>query len=419
MADVVYAADKNATVRLLGRQRFSPRKAVAFDVAPGELQFFRSVLIALLRKRSDVDVFFFYRYAGPVIAPLRIDGYDERITHVEHAPETFHLYVDLDIYITTEQFISGPPTVYTVTLFHGQPAKGLTFKLFDHDPVAANDGLFLYGPLQRKVLDEHLALTGTTLPSHLSLFDVGYTKSDRLLAGVFNRNDMLTELGLDPEKKTIIYAPAFNDGASMRENGIEIVEILSAMKNYNILAKLAIDCLDPELVGGINWYETIAALEKEHSNFRLVRDLEIDRSLAASDVLVTCVSSVGYEFLALRRPVIFVDVPVFYNKTLPSYFPDWDVSGWAARDAVNGGRAFGPVVDQPQDLPVAIEDVFEHIEKYPFKKDELPRSLLYNPGNATEVAVEHIEALIDAGARSSHRPSPRSRLASLYRYLRS
>lgn len=419
MRDPVYGRDKLGILRTLARLRLRRhrRRAVGMDVAPGELQFFRSALTRLLESRPDVDVYMFYRYAGPVITPLPLPPLDDRIRHIEHTPETFELFVDLDLYITTEQFIPGPPTVYTLTLFHGQPAKGLTFRLHDHDVLAANDALFLYGPLQRRVLDEHLALTQSTLPPHLSLFEIGYTKSDRLLRGEFQREPFLSELGLDPSKRTVIYAPAFNDGASMQEMGPEIVAVLSKLNEYNILAKLAIDCLTPELVGGVDWYRIIGDLEAAHPNFRLVRDLEIDRALAASDVLITCVSSVGYEFLALGRPVVFIDIPKFYEKTLPSYFPGRDVSGWSTRAAVNGGRSFGPVVKEPVDLPATIREVLDEPDRYPRHKADLPDCLLYNPGRATEAAVAQMGQLLDGRVRSGRAVPRKPRLAALKDWL--
>ncbi len=193
-------------------------------------------------------------------------------------------------------------------------------------------------------------------------------------------------MGLDPEKKTIIYAPAFDEGASMRENGKEILSTLCALDQYNVIAKLAIDCLNLDLVGGINWYDEIAALETQYSNFRLMRSLEIDPGLAASDVLITCVSSVGFEFLALKKPVIYFDTPKFFRETLSKVFPDRDLSLWGNRTAVNGGREYGLVVSCSKDLPAAIDEVLAHRDKYPKRQWELPHCLIYNPGKGAQIA---------------------------------
>jgi hypothetical protein len=125
---------------------------------------------------------------------------------------------------------------------------------------------------------------------------------------------------------------------------------------------------------------------------RLMRNLEIDP--AAADVLVTCVSSVGFEFLALKRPVIYFDTPKFFHEALSKFHLGPDLSSWANRTTVNGGREYGVVVSCCRDLPAAIEEVLTHPDKYPKRQSELPRCLIYNPGKATEAAVKQIQSLL-------------------------
>ena len=186
----------------------------------------------------------------------------------------------------------------------------------------------------------------------------------------------------------------------MQEAGKEILSALCRLDNYNVIAKLPIDCLNPGLVGGIDWYSTLAALESSFSNFKLMRNLEIDPGLAASDVLITCVSSVGFEFLALKRPVIYFDTPKFFRETLSTFFPNHNLSSWANRTAVNGGREFGVVVSRPEELPGAIKEVLAHPKEYPKRQSELPQCLIYNPGKATEAAIKQIANLLAQRVRS-------------------
>src|SRR5262245_44574777 len=400
MTDVLYARNRAGIVKKLIQLRLSKRPAIGLDVAPFELQFFRSAILALMRRRSDANLLLFYRYAGDVIQPIELRGLERRLTHIEHHPDTFDLFSDLDLYITTEQFVSGPPSVYTVTLFHGQPAKGFTFRYDDHQPLRENDALFMYGPFQRRALQDYLRIWNEQIPDHLSLFDIGYTKSDDLLQRKFDRAAYLTKLGLDSSRKTIIYAPAFNEGASMREFGEEIIAVICGLDGFNVLAKLAIDCWLPNMVAGVDWLGALTKLERRFPHFRLVRDLEIDQSLAASDVLITCVSSVGLEFLALRRPVIFIHTPKFFSEAISRHLPGADVSGWSELSSVNGGREYGLVVSSPGELPEAIEQVLDEASQYPRMKDRLPQDLLYNPGSASRAAAEKIDELIRLGVRS-------------------
>ena len=310
----------------------------------------------------------------------------------------------MDLYVTSEQFVTGPPGVYTLTLFHGQPSKGVTFNLHGLYPLLNNDALFLYGPLQRQALNEHLNLQQWTLPDHLSLFEIGYTKSDDLLNGRYAREDVLRELSLHPGRVTILYAPAFNEGASLREYGLEILQTLCKLSQYNIIAKLPIDCLKPakdfHATGGVNWFEVIGSLEMKYPHFRLFREHVADKTLACADVLITCVSSIGFEFLALGKPVIFIETPRFYEISLRAFFPNVDIAAFAQRATVNGGKEFGLVVTEPSQLPQAINEVMTNPERYPPNKSALRKYLLYNAGHATEAAVDKIEELLAAKVRS-------------------
>jgi len=385
------------------------RRAVGFDVMSiGEVQFYGNVLQLYASRHAGDLIYIFHHQATWDEFDTLFPALRGRVIHVRARQLNRSWFRKLDLYITCEQFVSGPPTVYTVTLFHGQPSKGVTFRFRGRDALMANDALFLYGPLQRQALQEHVEYWGLALPPHLSVFDIGYTKSDDLINGKFDREQSLMELGLDPGKKTVLYAPAFNEGASLRECGLEILETLCSLKQFNILAKLPIDCLRPvsdfKATGGVDWFKTIGRLEQEHANFRLVRSFQADSALAAADLLITCVSSIGFEFLAIRRPVIYIDTPKFFAKTLTSFFPRHDLSSWSQRTTVNGGREFGLVIHQPRELSQAIAEVFAHPEWYPKRKSDLPHYLLYNPGKATEAAVNQIAKLLAQKVRS-HRPA--------------
>ena len=382
------------------------RKAVGFDLASdGEIQFLQDVLLRLIDERPDLLIFIFHHGDTRGAFDAAFPSLRRRVFHAAYSEIV--LFWNLDMYITTEQFTAGPPTVYTATMFHGQPSKGVTFKLPAADPLALNDAMFLYGPLHRQALSEHLTTWQLSLPSHLSLFEIGYPKSDCLLNGAYDRSEVLRSLGLNPANRTILYAPAFNEGASMWEYAHQIIPILCDLEGFNIIAKLAIDCADPHRTGGIDWFTTIGEMECRFRNFRIVRQPGADPVLACADLLITCVSSISFEFLALKKPVIFIDTPKFFSEMLAKMFPGHDCSSWVGRSTVNGGREFGLVVAHPSDLPRAIDEVLSNPDQYPRRQSELPGCLLYNPGHAAEAAVQQIERLLADRVRS-RRPAVRS-----------
>jgi len=242
------------------------RRAIGFDLASiGELQWCRGIIESFASRHPKDLIYIFHHDATQDQFDALCPKLRGRVTHVPFGHIHRRCFRKLDLYVTTEEFNPGPPTVYTVTVFHSQGAKGVAFYLPHSDPLKVNDALFLYGTYQRESLYEHLEMWRRELPPHLSLYDIGYPKSDDLINGKFVREEILVEMGLDPKKRTILYAPAFNEGASMRECGIEILETLCALKEFNILAKLAIDCLRPTTdfysTGGVDWFKTIGRLE--------------------------------------------------------------------------------------------------------------------------------------------------------------
>jgi SAM-dependent methyltransferase len=377
-------------------------RIVAFDLpSMGEVQFFESVFRVYAEKNPE-DLMLIIHHSDSI---LEFNQYFpdicHRFIHVDNKVIRSLLYPEIDLFLTTEQYSYGLDSVYSVVLFHGQPSKGLTFT---KEIMASFDALFLYGSLQKDAFNNFLSDWGLDFSEQLDLFDIGYPKSDNLLNGFYDSEAELKRLNIDLGKKTLLYAPAFNEGASLREWGLEIIQILANLEQYNILVKLPIDCWQPTTniyaTGGVDWFQAIRNLEQHYPNLRLIGDYQIDSLLACSDILITCISSVSFEFLALNKPVIFIDTPTYFNSYLKRRFPRLDTSDWVNRTTVNGGKEFGLVVQNIKELPNAIRDVLGNYQKYPLQQDRLKGYLLYNRGHATQAAVNQIMDILAKGKKS-------------------
>lgn len=405
---MAFIADSKDITTLNARLlRKGPRHAIAFDLASiGELQFFEGVLVRYAEMHPEDIICVVHHGPTRELLQRELPSIWRRLLHVPDSALRAGLVRGLDMFVTSEQYDLGVPGILSVCLFHGQPSKGLTFS---REIVQSFDAFFLYGPLQRQALDEFTSRHSGSLPQHLRVYEVGYTKSDDLLNGMFSADEVFEELRLDRTKKTVLYAPAFNPGASLRELGRRVLDVLSAGGDYNVIAKLPIDCSNPtsdwHATGGIEWTRVLAEVERDYPRFRQFTGPRVDKLLACADVLVTCVSSVSFEFLALGKPVVFIDTPRFFSDYLKQKFPEEDTVAWADRVTVNAGREFGLTVRHVEELPAAIEEVLSHPESYPRRKADLRKFLLYNPGSATDVAVHTMEDLLKSGAR----PQPRER----------
>lgn len=381
------------------------RAAIAFDLPSlGEWQFIGPVVERFAQRHPRTPIVIVHH--RDTLADIDELGALRQLNclHVRRRSLDLCAWPEISVFLTSEQYDRGVESVYSVAMFHGQAAKGLSFT---PEIIATFDGLFLNGPIHREAFDLFVTdFLGGSPPAGLDLYEIGYPKSDALLNGAFNGREVAKALSLT-EASTVLYAPAFNDGASLREFGLEIIEVLSADERLNLLVKLPIDCWEDVsniyATGGVDWFARIRELEASRPNLRLYTDYQIDPLLACADVLVTCISSVGFEFMALGKPVVFIDTPRYFEGYLKEKFPQLDVSDWANRSTVNGGKEFGLTVARVRDLPRAVGTVLKSPECFPRQREKLETYLLYNRGQATDAAVAQLAELIERA------PKPRRR----------
>lgn len=352
----------------------------------GEFQFFEPTLSRLLEQE---EILFLVVHPGLG----NWHGLQEKNKKILFVDEFILSIIKRKISIFLNTEFKGLKGVYSICLFHGQPSKGVTFaryKIWEQF-----DAFFMYGPLHRQAYEEIVLEKNGVIPSVPEVFKIGYPKSDDLINGKYDRRRFLLDLNLDPDRPTVIYAPAFNEGASLRCYGPRIIDTLCQLP-YSVIVKLPIDCLQPVdnfyATGGLDWFQALTWFQARYINFRLMHELKIDAALAAADVLITCISSVGFEFMAIGKPVVFINTPKYFSNYLKKLFPNQDVEALAQRNTVNGGKEWGVVVDHPQELPQAVS----YALRYPgfFASQNLRTRLLYNPGNAAKTAADTVLSIL-------------------------
>ncbi|HHY74175.1 MAG TPA: hypothetical protein GX497_13325 [Bacillus bacterium] len=373
----------------------------------GYFQFVRNIFFYLI-DCYDVNKLYLGVPNEDVIIELR--KYNNRLKDWEQfiflkELEDANIKKDVILYITPEQYNLGIDGIYSICCFHGPSAKGVTF---NQKILETFDAFFMIGPLHKDTLFEYLEENGVNLPNHLDLYDIGYPKSDDVINGLFNKIETIERLSLDIEKPTLLYAPAFNEHSSLRDQGEEIIKALCNSGKYNVIAKLPIDCHQPidnfYATGGVDWFAYLSKLSNQYSNFRVVHDYDIDEYLWCSDILITCVSSVGFEFLALNKPVIFIDAPKFFDVYLKRIFPYQDTSSWKNQLTKNGGRQFGTIVSDVSKLESTVTEILINKDQYPKNREDLDK-LLFNKGESTIIAVETIKKIALSNKLCSRKPS--------------
>jgi hypothetical protein len=379
--------------RMAGDKIAGRKIIIVFVEELGFIQFLQPVVDELKREGGRKLAFYLateYADHEDHLAPLGVSR--ERRFH----PRLARAFLLADVFLSASVYGKGPPTARRINISHNQPTK---FEAYPKEYVENYDVHFLTGPLHRDQYEHMFRLHGLDVKRY-RLIDVGYPKSDALLQGKFDRSAVLSELGLDPALETVLYAPAWDPGGSLRSFGDEVVEQLLSLQNVNVIVKLHPVSHTPEVsasyefyTGGVNWTERFRKYET-NSRFRHVTAFQVDPLLVAADLLVTDFSSVALEFVGLDRPIIYLDCPEYFEKTLklPGYQTDADYVKNDPR--ANAGRHAGIVVENVSGLADAAREALANPGLNSSLRNELASMLLYNPGRAAHAAALEILRLL-------------------------
>ena len=271
---------------------------------------------------------------------------------------------------------------YWVQTFHALPIKKHIF----YEPVLDYDLILLPGEYHK----EEFIMRFKLKEDDERLKVVGWPRVDDLTNGDHDRESVMKSIGIDPNKKTIMYAPTWGWGfgtdnffARWFDHPVEAFERLCkeiASQNCNFVVRLhhlSLQNNNEVLIEvakkyGVLWQAT------EISNFQE----DPYQFLRVTDVLISDLSGIIAEFMVLDRPVIYID-------------PDEKVAPWGDSDMPKHFRA-GHVVKTPEELCEAIRDSLLVPERYSKERNELLSKLYYKlDGNSTDRAVHEILAFAE------------------------
>lgn len=378
--------------RLAAASATGRRVVVHYVDGPGYLPFALPIWEAVAR-RGHAPRLAFYAAARSGQAPAvaeRLRGGPLPLRGVIPA-WTCAALVFYDLFLTTHQSSAVPlvrrgPRLCT---FHGLPAKGGTFVPTQWRHL---DGAFLHGPLQARLFGE--LGPGPGGAGRWSR-EVGFPKSDALVNGRYRRDQTLRELGLAPDRPVVLYAPSWEEGGSLRENGSEVVDTLLGM-GVQVVVKLHPMSYYPSgdvlATGGVDWVARLRRFE-ERSDFRHVSTGDVAPLVAACDVLVTDVSSVAFEAFLVDRPVVFLDVPRFFEATVGRMY---GLTAAQARSDLryNCGRSAGRVVEGLDGLAEVVRQELQSPGILASKRAVMRNELVFNAGEGADHAASAILELL-------------------------
>ena len=272
-----------------------------------------------------------------------------------------------DLLFSASSSLLVPPMNCTtrVQLFHGVSFRNRAVKAQN----LAYNVLFLIGPYMHKLFNK----AGLLLENDPRAIPVGFPKTDPLLNGELDRNTLLTRFGFTGKRPVLLFAPTGEMHNSLETMGKEVISRLAATDQYDLLIKPH----DHPKNTTIDWPAELAPLESDH--VRVVTEHDVIPLLYLADLLITDASSVANEYTLLNRPIVFLDVPELIRVTREKL---------ALIDSEDKGRRGGLLVKEPGDVVPVVAKSLAAPEAAEQIRAEIARDLFYNPGHATEAAME-------------------------------
>ncbi len=296
---------------------------------------------------------------GDLFSPLGLE--------VKLVPPWLASHLPLEVYLSPDVMVVGKRCRWKIHTFHGVSFKGRAYT----PKLLAYDRLFIIGPYMEKRFIEK----GILKENDPRIVRVGMPKLDPLLDGTWTGEKARTYLGLDEEGPVALYAPTWGAGSSLKVWGEMVVDVTLEM-GLKLVVKLHDHSLrDPQWRARMKEWEGRGAV--------VYRDPDIVPAMAASDLLVSDLSSVANEYLLLDRPIIYLQAPDFERR----YGETVDLETW--------GFAAGPLVKDRESFKKALIEAQDHPQVYSEVRRSMASHLFYNPGRATQKAVDVIRELLN------------------------
>jgi hypothetical protein len=205
---------------------------------------------------------------------------------------------------------------------------------------------------------------------------VGFPKVDRLVNGEFDPATVRAALHLEPGRPTALYAPTWSPASSLNLAGEAIITTL-ADAGWNVIVKLhslSLDSNTHKFSGAIDWRARLAAIARP-GRIVHVEDPDASPLLAASDLMVTDHSTIGFEFCLLDRPLVIFDAPDLIETAR--------INPTRVRELRRAAR----VVTNVDELKEAAREAREQPRTRGEERRRLAAAMFHAPGGATDRAV--------------------------------
>jgi CDP-glycerol glycerophosphotransferase (TagB/SpsB family) len=283
-----------------------------------------------------------------------------------------------DAYIASDfMWATLPRGTTRVQVFHGVAGK------YGFDaPDRSMLGWDRYFFVNERRLDNFVS-SGALAPDSPAIRLIGLPKVDCVVNGSFERNAVLTGLGLDPDRPTVLYAPTWSPASSLNDIGTELIAGLCG-RPVNVIVKLHDRSRDlrRRYSGGIDWVRRIRPIL--HPGRGVIGSgHDISPYLVAADLMITDHSSAGFEFLLRDRPLVRIHRPQLIQLAR------------IHRDYVTLLASASESVVDIQGTLAAVERGLADPDTHSAERRRVASELFYRPGSATDRSVRALYEIIE------------------------
>jgi len=350
------------------------RRRVLFDLRNAMNVAVLQPMFSALQGDHRVHVAFACEDPGRVAAAVRQEAAADVLAHAEVIWQRWDLYVSADPWTRPRL----RRCLQSANFFHGVAGNSNL-----DDPSALQTGFDWFdrvGFINAERMDTYLK---RGIVSAEAAVLVGFPKADRLALGGYSASQIKRSLGLDTHRMTALYAPGWSPAGSLHVAGEQIVASLRN-SGFNVIVKLHPMSFHPapQYSDGIDWRSRMDAVQEPG---RVVHVIESDSSpvMAASDVLVTDHSTVGFEYCLLDRPIVLFDVPDLVRMARVN------------PDQVTRLRGVARLVCRNDEVGFVARDELAQSNRLSAARRQLAARMFYGAGTATARALAVLYNLLE------------------------
>jgi CDP-glycerol glycerophosphotransferase (TagB/SpsB family) len=206
--------------------------------------------------------------------------------------------------------------------------------------------------------------------------------TDQLVNKAVDATRVRRRLELDNKLPIVLYAPSWSDNPEMVLMSEDILSALHRQEQFNIIVKPHPLLLRPSRTHGKDYGKILSQLSSERFRVATEADVPIQEYMIVSDILISDISSVVFEFLFLDRPIL-----LHTNNRVISFYE--------GEDYLNDILPAVSLFETAEQLPAKLRMEFGNPNALSLERKRFVAREYYNVGRATDAAVRSVYRHLD------------------------